>query len=255
MPRILAEKDVEVHLMMWYTVDIARDKSVLMTKGDIFMKYFDYPQLPEELQKGLNDYCKFWEQGLKKRANVVIRETMKYYDTLSEDIHKQFISIVCTEICDNHVKLFRDYHLPYEISIRLEQELLPFVEQGGLPQARWHCELFGDLDETILIYQKNKDDFKISEILMLRLIYLLSYGAHHFPEYSCLDNISELDEAEKLGEEILKKHDIDIKIQQEFRYYSKLHRLFYSWNGKGDFALLCRKNGLEFNEIAAYYYK
>ena len=36
------------------------------------MKHFDYPQLPEELQKGLNDYCKFWEQGLKKRANAVI---------------------------------------------------------------------------------------------------------------------------------------------------------------------------------------
>lgn len=119
------------------------------------MKHFDYPQLPEELQKGINDYCRFWEQGLKKRANVVIRETMKYYDTLSEDIHKEFISIVCTEICDNHVELFRDYSLPYEISIRLRQELFPFVNQGVLPQARWHCELFGDLDETILIYQKN----------------------------------------------------------------------------------------------------
>ena len=59
------------------------------------MKHFDYPQLPEELQKGLNDYCKFWEQGLKKRANAVIWEIMKYYDTLSEDVHKEFISIVC----------------------------------------------------------------------------------------------------------------------------------------------------------------
>ena len=108
---------------------------------------------------------------------------------------------------------------------------------------------------SILIYQKNKDDFKIAEILMLRLIYLLSLGAHHFPEYSCLENVSELDEAERLGEEILKKHDIDVEFQQEFRYYIKLHRLFHSWNGEGDFALLCRKNGLEFNEIAAYYYK
>ena len=45
------------------------------------------------------------------------------------------------------------------------------------------------------------------------------------------------------------------KIQQEFRYYIKLHRLFHSWNGEGDFALLCKRNGLEFNEIAAYYYK
>ena len=42
----------------------------------IFMKHFDYPQLPEELQKGLNDYCKFWEQGLKKRANAVDRKSV-----------------------------------------------------------------------------------------------------------------------------------------------------------------------------------
>ena len=179
------------------------------------MKHFDYPQLPEELQKGLNDYCKFWEQGLKKRANAVIREIMKYYDTLSEDIHKEFISIVCTEICDNHVELFRDYSLPYEVSIRLAQELFPFVNQGVLPQARWYCELFGDLDETISTYQKNKDDFKIARVLMLRLIYLLSFGAHHFPDYSCLENVSELDKAEELGEEILKKHDIDVELQQD----------------------------------------
>ena len=33
---------------------------------------------------------------------------MKYYDTLSEDVHKEFISIVCTEIFDNHVELFQD---------------------------------------------------------------------------------------------------------------------------------------------------
>ena len=221
--------------------------------GD-FIKHFDYPQLPKQLQKGLNDYCKFWEQGLKKRANAVIREIMKYYDTLSEDIHKEFISIVCTEICDNHVELFRDYSLPYEVSIRLAQELFPFVNQGVLPQARWYCELFGDLDETISTYQKNKDDFKIARVLMLRLIYLLSFGAHHFPDYSCLENVSELDKAEELGEEILKKHDIDVELQQEFQYYIKLHRLFYSWNGKGDFAILCKRNGLEFNEIATITY-
>lgn len=219
------------------------------------MKCFDYPKLPEELQKGLNDYYKLWEEGLKKKANLVIREIMKYYDTLSEDIHKEFISIVCTEICDNHVELFRDRSLPYEVAIRFRQELFPFVNQGVLPQARWYCELFGNLDETILVYQKNKDDFKIAEILMLRLIHLLSFGAHHFPEYSCLENVSELDETEELGEEILKKHDIDVEFQQEFRYYIKLHRLFNFWNGEGDFALLCRKNGLEFNEIAAYYYE
>ena len=219
------------------------------------MKCFDYPQLPEELQKGLNDYCKFWEQGLKKKANLVIREIMKYYDTLSEDIHKEFISIVCTEICDNHVELVRDYSLPYEVSIRLRQELFPFVNQGVLPQARWYCELFGYLNETISVYHKNKDDFKIAEILMSRLIDRLYFGAHHFPEYSCFENVSEIDEAEELGEEILKKHDIDVEIQQNFRYYIKLHRLFNSWNGEGDFVLLCRKNGLEFNEIAAYYYE
>ena len=219
------------------------------------MKHFDYPQLPEELQKGLNEYCKLWEQGLKKQANVVIRDIMKYYDTLSEDVHKEFILIVCTEICDNNVELFRDYTLPYEVSIRLGQELFSYVNQGILPQARWHCKLFGDLDETISIYQKNKDDFKIAEILMFRLIYLLSFGAHHFPEYSCLENVSELDEAEELGKEILKNHNIDVKIQQEFRYYIKLHRLFNSWDREGDFALLCRGNGLDFNEISAYYYK
>ena len=89
-------------------------------------------------------FNEFWEQGLKKKANVVIRDSMKYYDTLSEDVHKEFISIVCTEICDNDVELFRDYSLPYEVSIRLEQELFPFVNQGVLPQARWHCKLFGD---------------------------------------------------------------------------------------------------------------
>lgn len=219
------------------------------------MKCFDYPKLPEELQKGLNDYCKLWEQGLKKQANAVIREIMKYYDTLSEDIHKEFISIVCTEICDNNVELFQDYALPYEVSIRLEKELFPFVNQGVLPQALWHCKLFGDLDETISIYRKNKDDFKTAEILMFRLISFLYFGAHHFPEYSCLENVSELDEAEELGEEILKNHDMDIETQQEFRYYIKLHRLFNSWDSEGDFALLCRRNGLEFNEIAAYYYK
>lgn len=116
--------------------------SRLVSGWGVFMKHFDYPQLSE-----------FWEQGLKKRANAVIREIMKYYDTLSEDVHKEFISIVCTEICDNHVELFQDYSLPYEVSIRLGQELSPFVNQGVLPQARWHCELFGDLDETVSIYQ------------------------------------------------------------------------------------------------------
>ena len=31
------------------------------------MKCFDYPQVPEELQKCLNDSYKLWEEGLKKK--------------------------------------------------------------------------------------------------------------------------------------------------------------------------------------------
>ena len=67
---------------------------------------------------------------------------------------------------------------------------------------------------------------------MLRLIYLLSFGAHHFPDYSCLENVSELDKAEELGEEILKKHDIDVELQQEFQYYIKLHKRIETSYGK-----------------------
>ncbi len=105
------------------------------------------------LLSGLEEYYTLWGSGLKKQANNSIRETMNYYDTLSIDIRNEFIVFVCNRICDKIDDDIYNSTLTHEISIRFKKDLRPFADKGILPQARWYCELFGSLDEAILIYK------------------------------------------------------------------------------------------------------
>ncbi len=218
------------------------------------MDILDFSELPDKLRNGLIEYRELWESGLKKKANEILRGTMRYYDSLPADVHSLFISIVCGKICNNESGLFDFKRIPYEISIRLSKELACYMKDRILPQARWYCELFGDLDDKISVYEKNKDDLPTAELLLSALIYMLSFGAHHFPDYSCIDN-ADFDLARDHGQEILKNHNISINIQNEFYYYIKLHELFNSWDKKSDFCLYCKEHGAEFEKIAAYYYR
>jgi len=218
------------------------------------MDNLDLSGLPDKLRNGLSEYHRLWESGLKKKANEILRDTMKYYDALPPDVHSLFLSIVCGKVCDNRAKGAFDFiRLPYEISTRLSKELAHYLKDGVLPQARWYCELFGNLDDKMSVYEKNKDDLPTAELLLSALVYMLDFGAHHFPDYSCLED-GDLDLALDHGQDILKRHDINIDLQKEFNYYIKLHELFASWDKKSDFSLYCKENGLEFESIVAYYY-
>ncbi len=212
--------------------------------------------LPDKLKNGLIEYDRLWESGLKKKANEVLRDTMKYYDTLPSDVHSLFHSIICNKVCVNRSKGFISYdsiRIPYEISTRLSKELAVYMKDGVLPQARWYCELFGDLYDTISLYEKNRGDLPTAELLMSDLIYMLEYGAHHFPDFTCLEE-GDLALAIDYGQDILKRHEIGADTQNEFNYYVKLHELFDNWDKKGDFSQLCKENGLPFESVRAYYY-
>ncbi len=214
----------------------------------------EFSSLPDKLRNGLSEYHRLWESGLKKKANEVLRDTMKYYDTLPSDVHGVFLSVICGKICDNRAKGAFDFiRIPYEISTRLSKELAQYMKDGVLPQARWYCELFGDLDDKISLYERNKDDLPTAGLLLSALVNMLDFGAHHFPDYSCLED-GDLALALDYGRDILKRHDIGIDMQKEFNYYIKLHELFESWDKKGDFSLLCEKHGLAFEKVRAYYY-
>ncbi len=218
------------------------------------MDDLDLTGLPDKLRNGLSEYHRLWEIGLKKKANEVLRDTMKYYDTLPSEVHSLFHSIICGKICDNRAKGAFDFiRIPYEISTRLSKELAQYMKDGVLPQARWYCELYGDLYDAISLYEKNRGDLPTAKLLMSDLIYMLEFGAHHFPDYTCLED-GDLDLALDYGRDILKRHDIGVDTQKEFNYYIKLHELFESWDKKGDFSLLCKKHGLSFERVRAYYY-
>ncbi len=218
------------------------------------MDDLDLTGLPDKLRDGLIEYRRLWESGLKKKANEVLRDTMKYYDTLPSDVHSLFHSVICGKICDNKAKGAFDFiRIPYEISTRLSKELAVYMKDCVLPQARWYCELFGVLDDKISLYEKNKDDLPTAELLLSALNYILEFGAHHFPDYTCLED-GDLDLALKYGQDILKRHKIDAAMQNEFNYYIKLHELFEGWDKKGDFSQLCKEHGLPFESVRAYYY-
>lgn len=218
------------------------------------MEEYSFSALPEELQNGLKEYKKLWDSGLKKKANEKLRSAMQYYDTLPAQIHNMFISIICNSICNNKRGILEHKHLPYEISVRLSKELSVYVKEGILPQALWYCELFGTLDDIIVVYQKNKDNLVIAEFLLSDLNEMLYFGSHHFPEFSCIER-SDYDMSVNYGNEILKNHNINKGLQLEYEYYNKLFELFYCWDKQSDFSAFCREQGLTFEKINAYYYK
>lgn len=211
-------------------------------------------------EQNVAEYLKQWNQGLKKKANQMIKEAMKQFDGWSHEHKTAVVLEFCAKVCDREDSPFHQiYHrLPYELSIRIKDILYDCCEEKGMPCLRWCYELCGH-DRDILRKAYCHPDCDERTIRYYFNVYLddLWYGAHHFPD-GCLITKEDFDKTMECCERILKEHSVPQDLNEEYEYYKKLYQIWWKMEesgGKEDFLEQCEKETLRFVPAEAFYYE
>ena len=202
------------------------------------------------LKHGITEYIRLWQSGLKKQANSSIRDTMQYFDTLDKTVQRNFED----SLCKSAEKSKTAVRLPYEISVRLSASLKQSADNNEMPRSRWYCMLFCTGSQMIKdIYYKHPDDHAIAEMYFSSLLSDLDFGAHHFPDGCCISK-SCYHECVLECEKLISTHSFSDALLSEYQYLISLYTAYYSWDRICDFSELCKKHGIKFTAIPAYYY-
>lgn len=83
------------------------------------------------------------------------------------------------------------------------------------------------------------------------------WGQHHFPE-GCIITKESFENTVCTANKILLEKSVNPSLAAEFEYYVKLYHIYFKWkenNKQDDFYELCKYEGIEYKEAAAFYYK
>lgn len=228
----------------------------------------NYAQFIEEIQK----YCDLRNKGLKKQANqVLFAFTAHFKKTVSEKEADAILFQFCKEYIDEQKfsESVLSYHLPFQLTELLNSYFIRECEKNRMPQMRWAYQLFGKYGNPhdperehnpyhILeqAYAHEQCDQQTVDLYFGAQVNFLWWGQHHFPE-GCIITKDAFEDAVRTANTILSEKSVDPALVAEFEYYVKLYHIYFAWKGSGrngDFYELCHSEGIEFEEIAAYYY-
>ena len=219
----------------------------------------------------------YWElrkKGLKKQANrFLFAFTEHFKEEVSESEADALLFQFCTEYLDE-MKFPGEHlprrHLPFQMTELLISYLNRACRENKMPQMRWTFQLFGNRYNPhdpnyeqnpyhILerAYAHEECDQQTVDLYFGEQVDLLWWGQHHFPE-SCLITQAAFEETLRTANKILAEKTVDLQLAEQFAYYVKLYHIYFKWqeNGRnGDFNELCKREGLEFQEVPAYYYQ
>jgi len=211
----------------------------------------------EEFVAGVQNYWALREKGLNKQANAFLFEFADRFENEVPDLDSKdaILFRFCEEYLDG--RRFPGKELPFQMNKLLSAYLRRECKKNRMPQMRWALQMFGpcfpDCDGPYLgerAYMHKDCDEQTVRLYFNEQVYDLWLGQHHFPDY-CLISQEEFEAIAATARKIISEKTVDPKAVEEFEYYVKLYELFFSWeaNGrKGDFCLLCKEAGLDFEE-------
>ena len=213
--------------------------------------------------EGLSGYCELYEKGLKKQANKHIAEFVeKFSNTVSEEVQKKIIFKFLKEFCDGNNNSFKkrlDGSLPYFLHMYVLDYLEKECEkEDKMPQLRWCHEFGGEANFSMLerAYASPECDKKTVEFMLLHYTNIFFWGAHHFPESSCIEKEVYNDTIEKC-QKIISEKEVVKELKEEVEYYQKLYSCYYRFeedSRKKPFGKYCKEAGIEFEAWDTYYY-
>ena len=230
----------------------------------------NYEQFITEIQ----EYWDLRDSGLKKQANrFLFAFTKQFKENVSDTDADQILFRFCREYLDE-MKFPGDNlprrHLPFQITELLNSYLNRECEKNKMPQMRWAFQIFGESYNPhdpervhnpyhILerAYEHEECDQETVQLYFSKQLECLWWGQHHFPE-GCIITREEFEDTVDTANRILAEKSVDSQLAEELAYYIKLYHIYFAWqenDRSGDFYELCKKEGLEFQGMPAFYYQ
>ena len=230
----------------------------------------NYEQFISEVQT----YWDMRSKGLKKQANGFLSEFIKRFrENVSkgdaDDILFQFCKEYFDEMKFPGTNLPRR-HLPFQITELLDSYLSQECKKNRMPQMRWAFQIFGryynphdpkgehnPYDILKQAYEHEQCDEQTVKLYFGVLLEDLWLGQPHFPEHCCLAK-GYFEQIVGIANRIIEEKTVDLPLVEDYKYYVKLYHIYFRWDENGrteDFCELCHKNGVEFREVAAYYFR
>ena len=231
----------------------------------------------DEFKSGVDEYIALVDKGLKKQANKLLFEFADSFKANVSDVEADGILCqFCRDILeDGGYPKFREFgfrgtsRLPFQLSGLVFDYLMRECERNKMPQMRWEYQLFGKYCNPhdpknehspyeILerAYDHPECDQLTVDLYFNAQLDELGFGAHHFPDGCCITR-EYYEECVGICEKIIAEKQVHEGLAAEYRYYKALYELWYKWNDggrDGDFDELCRREGLEFAPVKAFYY-
>ena len=224
---------------------------------------------------GIEKYFELYDKGLKKQANIYIKDYVSNFErSVPENERDEIIFSFCREMLDEEkYKKFTQRgngSLPYELNKLLWNYLKHQCELEKMPQMRWTFQLFGknynpfDPNREIInpykilerAYNHKDCDNQTVDLYFSEQLEWLEWGAHHFPN-GCIITKESYDKAVETAEKIIFENYVSPELKKRLVNMKKLYQCFYDFkkNG-GDFYKICEDSGIGFlTNYPPYFYK
>lgn len=197
----------------------------------------------DTFKKGLLEYYKIYEKGLKKQANKYIEDYVKTISTWESNSRKQVLFQFTKELCDDKCHDFMkrgNGRIPYALDVYLRDYLYSECLDNKMPQLRWFYELYrndkfgweyavGMLEKA---YVHESCDEKTVELLFDSWLGVLTWGAHHFPD-GCIITKDEMENAVKQCKKIISEKEVAEGLKADLQYFELLYSCFYKFVEEG----------------------
>ena len=218
----------------------------------------------DEFIDGIEKYFKLYDKGLKKQANVYIKN---FVNDFEKDVPKQNRDKILFRLCyemldeDKHENFTKrgNGSLPYDINKAVWNYLKHQCKLEKMPQMRWIFELYnthynpfdpkGEYNTYKILekaYIHSECDQKTVDLYFREQLKWLEWGAHHFPE-GCIITKDSYEKTVKTAEKIISENYVCSYLKQAFEYFLKLYDCFYKYEDSGeDFYKLCENEKIKF---------
>ncbi|WP_459195697.1 hypothetical protein [Wukongibacter baidiensis] len=236
------------------------------------MNFINYSD--EEVSNRWNDYAATRNKGLKKMANLKLKDLIEYINSQSEEDRERFVDYLCSERFEKGN--IKDFQQPLIEGLVLP-EIIEAVKADKMPYLRWIYQLelysscnYKNIDnieyynsEDILIKANKIDASDIKTVHLLLEIYMdrLWFGSHHLPEFILIET-DEVDNLLKKVDNIVERYGDKISniknLLEEFSYYKDLYKSWFKYKkdcSNITFNQWCENNKKNYYWGKSFYYK
>lgn len=218
------------------------------------------------------DYMDTRNLGLKKQANKLLLNIVKYINSLEENEIHDFVFYIGDLKYNKMENILIQFPLMKSI---IFPRIFAKCKEHEMPYLRWlyqlehidnECsnEIYDYFDNGFsileLAHEIDENDLICVKLLIDAYFYSLWYGGHHFPDFILIEK-SHVDELENKLKKLFEKYKDSALVTQDLiddlSYYVNMYSDWFYYNDiiKGDdFAGWCISNNKNYSWVRSYYY-